>query len=53
MMVLKTNPFGMFKMAPVGLALFKKRRLHIGMEKIKNTKQIKKLLSGLKKREAK
>ena len=53
MMVLKTNPFGMLKMAPVGLALLKKRRLHIGLEKIKNTKQIKKLLSGLKKREAK
>lgn len=52
-MMLRTNPLGMLKMAPLGLALFKKGRMHIGGEKIKNKKQMKKLLSGLKKKEVK
>lgn len=52
-MMLRTNPLGMLKMAPLGLSLFKKGRMHIGGEKIKNKKQMKKLLSGLKKKEVK
>lgn len=52
-MMLKTNPMGILKMAPIGLSLFRKGRLHFGGEKIKNLKQMKKLLSGLKRKEAK
>lgn len=52
-MMLRTNPIGMLKMAPMGFSLFKKGRMHIGSEKIKNLKQMKKLLSGLKKKEEK
>lgn len=52
-MMLKTDPFGMLKMAPIGLALLSKGRLHLGFDSIKNKKQMKKLLSGLKKKEAK
>ncbi len=52
-MMLRTNPLGMLKMAPMGLSLFRKGRMHIGGEKIKNRKQMQKLLSGLKKKEAK
>lgn len=52
-MMLRTNPLGMLKMVPMGLSLFRKGRMHIGGEKIKNRSQLRKLLSGLKKKEAK
>jgi len=46
---LKTlNPFGLFKMAPLGLKLMKTGRMSIKKESIKNKKQLKKLLKMLK-----
>jgi len=47
-MLLRTNPLGLLKMAPVGWSLFLKGRIEIFGEKIKNRKQMKKLLQGLK-----
>jgi heterodisulfide reductase subunit C len=47
-MMLRTNPFGMLKMAPMGMSLFFKGRMEIFGEKIKNLPQMRKLLKGLK-----
>ena len=47
-MMLRTNPFGMLKMAPMGMSLFFKGRMEILGEKIKNLPQMRKLLKGLK-----
>lgn len=47
-MMLRTNPFGMLKMAPMGMSLFFKDRMEIFGEKIKNLPQMRKLLKGLK-----
>jgi quinone-modifying oxidoreductase, subunit QmoC len=47
-MLLRTNPLGLLKMAPMGLALFSKGRMEILGEKIKNRPQMKKLLNVLK-----
>jgi len=46
---LKTlNPFGLLKMAPLGLKLIKTGRMSVKVESIKNKKQLKKLLKALK-----
>lgn len=51
-MSLKTNPMGLLKMAPMGLALLRKGRMEIKdffhRDKIKNRKQLRDLLKGLK-----
>ncbi len=47
-MMLRTNPLGMLKMAPMGMSLFFKGRMEILGEKIKNLPQMRKLLKGLK-----
>jgi quinone-modifying oxidoreductase, subunit QmoC len=47
-MLLRTNPLGLLKMAPMGMSLFKKGRIEILSENIKNKTQMKKLLKGLK-----
>jgi hypothetical protein len=46
---LKTlNPFGLLKMAPLGLKLMKTGRMSLKKESIKNKKQLKKLLKAVK-----
>jgi len=47
-LIMKTNLMGFLKMAPLGMNLFRKGRLEVFGEKIKNTNQMKKLLNGLK-----
>jgi len=42
------NPFGMLKMAPLGLKLLKTGRMSLRRESIKNRKQLKSLLNALK-----
>jgi heterodisulfide reductase subunit C len=42
------NPFGMLKMAPLGLKLMKTGRMSLRRESIKNKKQLKSLLNALK-----
>ena len=55
-MSLKTNPFGLLKMAPMGLALLMKGRMEVKdffqRDKIKNRKQLQDLVKGLKEKEA-
>lgn len=46
---LKTrNPLGLIKMAPLGLSLIKTGRMGLKIEKIKNKKQLRKLLKAVK-----
>ncbi|MCP2520226.1 4Fe-4S dicluster domain-containing protein [Candidatus Aminicenantes bacterium AC-335-B20] len=45
---LKTNPFGLLKMAPIGLKLIKTGRMSFKKESIKNKKQLRKLLNLMK-----
>jgi heterodisulfide reductase subunit C len=42
------NPFGMLKMAPLGLKLMKTGRMSLKKESIKNRKQLKSLLNAIK-----
>jgi len=42
------NPFGMLRMAPLGLKLMKTGRMSLRRESIKNKKQLKSLLNALK-----
>ena len=42
------NPFGLLKMAPLGLKLMKARRMSLRRGSIKNKKQLKALLSAIK-----
>jgi quinone-modifying oxidoreductase subunit QmoC len=55
-MSLKTNPFSLIKMAPMGLALISHGRMgimdFIHRDKIKNRKQLQDLVKGLKEKEA-
>jgi quinone-modifying oxidoreductase, subunit QmoC len=55
-MSMKTNPLGLLKMAPMGLALILKGRMEIKdffhRDKIKNRKQLQDLVKGLKGKEA-
>lgn len=45
---LKTNPFGLLKMAPIGMKLMKTGRMSLKKESIKNKKELKRLLSLVK-----
>jgi len=55
-MSMKTNPMGLMKMAPMGLALLMKGRMDVKdfyhRDKIKNRKQLLDLVKGLKEKEA-
>jgi len=55
-MCLKTNPMGLLKMAPMGMALLQRGRMEIKdffhRDKIKNRKQLQALVKGLKVKEA-
>ncbi|MFB0566323.1 MAG: 4Fe-4S dicluster domain-containing protein [Candidatus Aminicenantaceae bacterium] len=42
------NPFGLLKMAPIGLPLIKTGRMNLKIEKIKNKKQLRNLLKIVK-----
>ena len=45
-LLLKTNPFKMLGMAPQGLKLFKTGRMSLKMEKIRDTKGLRKMFEG-------
>ena len=49
LMYLKTNPFNLFKQAGLGLKLFMKGRLGLGIESIKRKKELKPLLALVEK----
>jgi heterodisulfide reductase subunit C len=42
------NPFGLLKMAPTGIRLLKTGRMSLKRERIKNTKQLQKILKAVK-----
>jgi len=47
-MFLKTNPLKLFGMASLGLKLFRSGRMALGLESMKNKKELRKILSALK-----
>jgi len=49
MYIKSKNPFGMLKMAPLGIALMKTGRMSLKKEKIKNRKQLQSLLKEVSK----
>jgi quinone-modifying oxidoreductase subunit QmoC len=47
-LMLRTNPLGLLKMAPVGLKLIRTGRMVFGRDHIKHPEQIKTMLNGMK-----
>lgn len=46
-LMLRTNPLGMLKMAPLGLKLLTRGRMLLGQDRIKNLGQLKAVLGGM------
>ena len=47
LMMLKTNPFGLLKMAPQGLKLWRTGRMPLGQDRIRQTAQLRKVLDAV------